>query len=1140
MQDQFSESKSTKKKILRRVWFWILVGLVVVGTLFFIMLPVGIDYGIEHYLKNQGADEVTLENVNFNPFTGRLTLNGMRVKIGTQTTLKIPEATFIIEWSAFIHKRFVLERFNISDTELIIKELSDGRWQIGGINLPDQKETSEPSSWNFGLQQLTVNNSKIKFISSQFTSDLKIEQAKISKLSSWMPERKARLEFEGQLNEGKLQLQMDISPFGNDLMAAGRIKLKGLSLAPFAQLLKPRLKSLEGRLDADLNIETRQISDTGFSHYQKGRLNLHQARMQIEDTDFSNNSLDWDGAVRIDIPKTAETLKIAANGRLNGSQLAMVSQNEDPQIQQDGLNWEGKVNYEQTPAAVNLNADSALTLQNTRVNAPDVKLVEQKLTWKGTVQLSSTEKAGEQRIIANGNLASGPLTINLLQKKLNLTHAGLDWQGKFDYAREKAGININTDGQMGLLDVKMDSPELKLAEEKLTLNGTFQFSSTAETKGQRIIADGMLDSSHLLVRLPQQKIDFEHAGLDWQGKFEHAQEKNNQNINADGQMNLLAVKMKSPELNLAEEKLTWKGALQFSSTAEAKGQRIIADGSLDGSRLLVSLLSGKLKFEHKGLSWKGRLDSGEKNDFNSLKVDADLILKDIDIHHPETNQNLLNANAVSLQAIEVKGIDDVRVSDVTFNGLDLVTAVNAEKSSSAPKPLFSTQKLTIQNIQLTKSKDLSIAAVKLKDLRAALHRNNKGQLSAINRLKTIRTDLFSSDPKKQTAAKHQAKPKPASKKEPTDFGFRIGQLEITGNNLVRFEDESVDPAFGIDLKILEARLSNLDTSRPAQSASVKLLVSDGENARLSLDGTIQPFAERLSLDWVGKIESLELPPLSPYVIQNTGYSFISGEMRADIPLKITQNELKGAIDLTLYNPKVKSVKAPDPEKGEKGKIQLNMPLDSALKLLRNKQNNVKLNIPISGDISDPKFSVADSVNKVLAQTLQTSALSYLKFMLGPYGIGISLAEMAVEHASKIRLNPILFEPGSADLDEAANDYMQRVAAILKEHPVVQVSVCGVATERDRAALSGTPSAEAGAQPTAPKGDKGDKDKTRSQKKPAASASTDAALLALAKKRTKRIEDQLVNAHGIAVKRIIGCKSEIDKSAEAKPRVDLAI
>jgi hypothetical protein len=622
MKNQSSQNKSALKKTMRRGWFWIFIGLVIVGVLFFIMLPVGIDYGIERYLKDQGADRATLEDVDFNPLTGRMTLTSLNVQIGAQTVLNIPEATFLIKWTPFLRKRFVLQRFTISDTQLTVKELSDGRWQIGGIDLPDQKETSEPSSWDFGLQQVTVKNSKIKFISSQFTSDLKIEQAKISRLNSWMPERKARLEFEGQLNAGKLQLQMDLSPFGNDRMAAGQVKLKGLSLASFAQLLKPHFKSLEGRLDADLNIETRQTSDSGFSHHQKGLLNLSQIRAQIGDSDFSNKSLAWDGDVRIDMPKSAETLKIAANGRLNGSQLAMASQNENPQIQQERLNWEGKVNYEQTPVAAKLNIDSALTLQNTELNTPDVKLAEEKLTW----------------------------------------------------------------------------------------NGTFQFSSKAETDNQRIIADGTLDGGHLL----------------------------------------------------------------------------------------MNLLDRKLNFEHADLAWKGRLDSGETNDLNSLSAEGDFRLKDAQIHYPQTNVNLLNSDGVALQAIKVKGIDDIRVSDVTFNGLNLVTPVNAEKSSSALKPLFSTQKVTIQNIQLTKSKDLSIAAVKLKDLTVSLHRNNKGQLSAINRLETIRTDLFSSDQKKQ----------------PTDFGFRIGQLEITGDNLVRFEDESVSPTFSIDLKILEAHPAPVTLCHP--------------------------------------------------------------------------------------------------------------------------------------------------------------------------------------------------------------------------------------------------------------------------------------------------------------------------------------
>jgi outer membrane protein OmpA-like peptidoglycan-associated protein len=186
-----------------------------------------------------------------------------------------------------------------------------------------------------------------------------------------------------------------------------------------------------------------------------------------------------------------------------------------------------------------------------------------------------------------------------------------------------------------------------------------------------------------------------------------------------------------------------------------------------------------------------------------------------------------------------------------------------------------------------------------------------------------------------------------------------------------------------------------------------------------------------------------------------------------------------------------------------------MTLDSALRLLRDEQNDVKLNIPISGDINDPQFNIADAINQVLAKTLQQSALTYLKYMLGPYGIGISVAEFAYEQATKIRLNPIIFAPGNDGLDQAAIDYLQRVAAIMKEYPAVQVSVCGVATESDRTAMN-------------------------------KNTSTDTALLALAGNRADSIEDYLVKLNGIDATRIIACEPEIDKAAEAKPRADLGI
>jgi hypothetical protein len=602
----------------------------------------------------------------------------------------------------------------------------------------------------------------------------------------------------------------------------------------------------------------------------------------------------------------------------------------------------------------------------------------------------------------------------------------------------------------------------------------------------------------------QENLNLTHTGLDWQGKFDYAIEKAGTNINTDGQMRLTAVKVESPQVNLAEEELTWKGALQFSVPADAGGQKVTADGVLNGSQLLVHLLDRKLKFKHQGLSWKGRLDSAELDDLKSLKAEADVSLNEVEILNAEKDQPLLNSNRIDLQAIKIDGLDKIKVSGIEINGLALLSEPKAAQSAASDLSVLSIQVLKFEDARLSQQKDLAIESINMEAMKIFLRRDSEGKLPAIERLNNVQSGVASADQSKPTASDTKTKEKPS------DFGFRIGQIEITGDSKLRFQDESVSPAFSTDLSLLEARLVDLDSRQPEKPTTVKLLISDGKDARFSLDGTMQPFAEKLNLDWVGKIESLELPTLSPYVIQNTGYRFISGDLQADIPVKVSQNQLKGKIDLILYNPKVERVKAEKPPEEKQGKIRLNMSLDSALKLMRDKQNDVKLNIPISGDINDPQFSVANAINKVLAKTLQKSALSYLKYMLGPYGIGISVAEYAYDQASKVRLNPIIFAPGKDDLDEAAIDYLQRVAAIMKEYPAVQVSLCGVATASDRAAMGANASIQ------------------------------DAALLELAKNRTERIEDHLVKLNGIEAKRIITCEPKIDNSAEAEPRVNLEI
>ena len=159
----------------------------------------------------------------------------------------------------------------------------------------------------------------------------------------------------------------------------------------------------------------------------------------------------------------------------------------------------------------------------------------------------------------------------------------------------------------------------------------------------------------------------------------------------------------------------------------------------------------------------------------------------------------------------------------------------------------------------------------------------------------------------------------------------------------------------------------------------------------------------------------------------------------------------------------------------------------------------------------------DAINQAVVKALTMASFSYLKYMLGPYGVAIGVAELAIKAVPGIRLQPVVFEPGSSDLNPDSVAYLQKIAAILRERPDLKVSVCGLATETDRSYLS-----------------------EQGLKQGTASSSIDDPLLELAQTRAEVIEDHLVNQYEIENKRIFICKPELDKNAEAPPRAELLV
>jgi outer membrane protein OmpA-like peptidoglycan-associated protein len=204
-------------------------------------------------------------------------------------------------------------------------------------------------------------------------------------------------------------------------------------------------------------------------------------------------------------------------------------------------------------------------------------------------------------------------------------------------------------------------------------------------------------------------------------------------------------------------------------------------------------------------------------------------------------------------------------------------------------------------------------------------------------------------------------------------------------------------------------------------------------------------------------------------------------------------------------------------------------MDTALNTLRDKNNTIKLTIPVQGNMADPKFDISDAINQALAKALKTGTLSYLKYALQPYGAMIMAAEYAGEAVTKVRLNPVEFEAGQETLTATGQEYLAKVAKVMRERPKIAIKLCGVAVQRDQLFFQ--------QQQQQPVSDKAAR-QLPAQPPP---AMDERKLNDLAVQRAAVVKDHLVEKHGIPAAHLVDCRPriEVDK-ADAKPRTDLLI
>ena len=618
-----------------------------------------------------------------------------------------------------------------------------------------------------------------------------------------------------------------------------------------------------------------------------------------------------------------------------------------------------------------------------------------------------------------------------------------------------------------------------------------------------------------------------------QGDFEVEQKSDAIHVLHQGELKLEKVDINQEQILLTNQSLGWDGKTDLTFNTASSQTSVKSEGKLTSTGLATDLHEQKLKFEYQNLDLDIVFSYADSDAGSDIVLTSDLLVSGLDLIAPEKKVDIISAQKLQLAGLEIKGPEHVSVKKIIADELDLGRSLNKQESAAEDekRAIFHVKQVSINNFSHVDG-FTAIDTIAEDDVHVVYHRDKEGKWNVVTLLDALAGEQTgagetrdSESGEKMPDAKGAAGTEKVADTGPPPIA--VNRVDVSRGSTATIYDESVTPAFKTTLTIDELFLENLDGRKPEQTTTFKLDGHIGKHATVNAGGDIKPYLQPLALDIQGKLEAIELPPLSPYTTDSMGVILDSGSLDVDLKLASQGELMKGEAVLLMHQ---LSVKGTDKKDGLQSKIPV--PLDMALNILRDKNDTIELKIPVEGDASNPRFDVSDAITKAVASGVSAGATSYLVYALQPYGAMIAVAKVAGEAAGKIRLNPVQFEPGQANLDDSDRDYLSKIAKVLKERPKIAVKVCGVAVQQDVAQLQ---------PPAQPQAGKGSTETAKKAAPPAAPVVDKQKLMDLGEQRAASVKDYLVEESKVPANRLVSCQPrlEIDK-ADAVPRTDLLL
>lgn len=263
--------------------------------------------------------------------------------------------------------------------------------------------------------------------------------------------------------------------------------------------------------------------------------------------------------------------------------------------------------------------------------------------------------------------------------------------------------------------------------------------------------------------------------------------------------------------------------------------------------------------------------------------------------------------------------------------------------------------------------------------------------------------------------------------------IRIGQIALV-NGQLNYTDNFIKPNYTANLTRLTGKIGAFGTAAGGPPADLALQAELDDDSPVDISGTINPLAPVAFLDIKGKADQVELTRLSAYSSKYTGYPITQGKLSVDVQYLLDRGKLKADNHIFI-------TQLTFGDRMESPGVS-HLPVKLAVALLKDTQGNIDVNVPVSGSLDDPQFSMGRLIWHAIGNLIAKAVTSPFRLLSSAFG--------GSNHED---LGYIEFDPGSAVLDAHAQERLTQIVKMLGQKTSLTLDIIGRADPaKDEAGL----------------------------------------------------------------------------------------